>query len=156
MRKTIILAALTAIITPGCSPGSGQEAAKKEITILLEQERRAHFNRDVDLFLSSFGDSMILVNKGIVKTPTREENKKRFGNYFGSVTFIKWDDVAPPVIRFSDDASLAYAIVQKQVILSYPDSLGKAFYDTSGYAWVSIYRKQDGKWKGEVNISTNK
>jgi hypothetical protein len=156
MGKIILPALLILIITLGCSHKPGLEAAKKEITALLEQERKAHFARDVDLFLSSFGDSMILVNKGMVKIPTREENKKRFGNYFRAVTFIKWDDIVPPVIKFSDDASLAYAIVQKKVILTYPDSLGKAFYDTSNYAWVSIYRKQKGEWKGEVNISTNK
>ena len=70
--------------------------------------------------------------------------------------FIKWDDVAEPVIQFSDDGTLAYAIIQKLVILSYPDSSGKKFIDTTNYAWASIYRKQKGEWKVECNISTNK
>jgi hypothetical protein len=123
---------------------------------LLQQERKAHFEKNVDLFVSEFADSMITVNKGKVTKHSIEQNKKRIEPYFTSVKFIKWDDVAEPVIKFSDDGSMAYAIVQKEVILTYPDSTGKAFFDTTHYAWTSIYHKQKGEWKIECNISTNK
>lgn len=137
---------------------SKHDLAKEEKAIrdLLQQERKAHFDRDVKLFMSEFSDSMVAVKNGTVKTATKEENEKRLGAYFGSVEFIKWDDAAPPLIRFSDDGSLAYAVLQKEVILTYPDTTGKAFYDTTNYAWVSVYRKQKGEWKVEANISTNK
>jgi hypothetical protein len=128
----------------------------KAIRKLLKQERDAHFSNDVNRFVAEFADSMISVNKGKVKIFTPEENKKRIEPYFKSVQFIKWDDVEEPVIKFSDDGSLAYAVVQKQVILTYPDSLGKPFIDTSDYGWVSIYRKNKTGWKVETNISTNK
>jgi hypothetical protein len=139
-----------------CSAKPDLAKEEKAIRALLQQERKAHFERDTDLFVSEFADSMINVSKGKLNRSSIEENKKRIGKYFGSVTFIKWDDVADPVIRFADDASLAYAIVQKQVILSYPDSTGATFTDTTDYAWVSIYRKQSGVWKVETNVSTNK
>ena len=126
------------------------------IKALLQQERKAHFDRDVNLFMSEFADGMISVNKGKVSVATPQENKERIGNYFSSVKFIKWDDLAEPVIRLSDDGSLAYAIIQKQVILSRMDSLGKSFTDTTDYAWVSVYRKQKGEWKVECNVSTYK
>jgi hypothetical protein len=139
-----------------CDPGAGSEKERKIILEMLQTERKAHFERNTELFIAEFADSMISVNKGVVSAPSKEEHKKRIGNYFGSVQFIKWDDTAEPVIRFSDDGSLAYAIIQKEVILSYPDSTGKAFYDTTHYAWSSIYRKSNGEWKVECNISTNK
>jgi hypothetical protein len=129
---------------------------EKAIRNLLNQERKAHFEKNVDLFVSEFADSMISVNKGKVTKLSVEQNKKRIEPYFSSVEFIKWDDVAEPVIKFSGDGTLAYAIIQKQVILSYPDSSGKKYIDTANYAWASIYRKQRGEWKVECNISTNK
>lgn len=85
-----------------------------------------------------------------------DENRKQINAYFGSVQFIKWDDVTAPIIRFSDDGSLAYAVVQKQVILSRQDSLGKLVINTTDYAWPSIYRKEKEDWKIECNVSTNK
>ena len=141
-----------------CNSNNKFDKQKETLAIsgLLQLERKAHFSRNVDLFMSEFADSMISVNKGKVSVATPEENKKRISSYFDSIKFIKWDDVKDPVIRFSDDGSLAYAIVQKQVIVSYPDSLGKTLIDTTDYAWASVYRKQKGEWKVECNVSTNK
>lgn len=143
-----------------CSCGNNNSFDKKKetqaITALLQQERKAHFERNVDLFMSEFADGMLSVNKGKVSVSTPEENRERISKYFGRVKFVKWDDVAEPVIRFSDDGSLCYAIIQKQVILSTIDSTGKPVMDSTDYAWASIYRKQKGEWKVETNISTNK
>ncbi|MEI9809653.1 MAG: hypothetical protein WDO16_18320 [Bacteroidota bacterium] len=108
-----------------CSNKADLAKEEKLIRSILQTERKAHFDRNADLFVSLFADSMISVNKGKVTVKSREENKKRFGSYFGSVEFIKWDDTADPIIRFSDDGTLAYAIVQKLVIVTYPDTLGK-------------------------------
>ena len=144
------------LLLVACSPKADIEKERKTILTMLQTERKAHFDRNVELFISEFADSMISVNRGEVSTPTREMNKERIGKYFGSVQFIKWDDTAEPIIRFSDDGSLAYAIVQKDVIVTYPHSTGKSFTDTTHYAWSSIYRKYNGEWKVECNISTNK
>ena len=139
-----------------CQTKDGYADAEKEIRDMLQQERKAHFDRDVELFVSEFAVGMTSVNKGVVSSPTKEENMQRIGKYFGRVEFVKWDDVADPIIRFSDDASLAYAIVQKQVIVSYADSLGKKMTESKDYAWATIYRKLNGKWLVECNVSTNK
>jgi hypothetical protein len=157
MQQNLTLALfLSALILLSCNRKTDLNKEEKAIRDLLQQERKAHFDRNTDLFVAGFADSMTAVNKGKVTTLSREQNKKRVEPYFNSVEFIKWDDVTPPVIRFADDGSLAYAIVQKLVILTYPDSTGKAFYDTAHYAWASVYRKQEGEWKVECNISTNK
>jgi hypothetical protein len=160
MSRNIAFAYMTtvAIVFCGCR-NNGIFDKKKEtqaITALLFQERKAHFDRNVDLFLSEFADSMISVNKGKVSVTAPDENRERISEYFGRVEFVKWDDVAEPVIRFSDDGSLCYAVIQKQVILSSPDSLGRKRMDTTDFAWASVYRKQRGKWKVECNVSTNK
>ena len=154
---TVVFFVITVIVC-GCNTGENFDKQKETqvITALLQQERKAHFEKNVDLFLSEFADSMLSVNKGKVSVATRAENRERIGQYFGRVEFVKWDDVAEPVIRFSDDGSLCYAIVQKQVILSSLDSLGKKKLDTTDFAWASIYRKRKGDWKVECNVSTNK
>ncbi len=130
-------------------------ADEKAIRELLKKEQQAHLEKDIDLLLSNGTPETIVVNRGIVSVPTEEQNTARFTNYFGSVNFIKWEDTADPIIRFSDDASLAYAIIQKQVILTFIDDV-TAKPDTTDFAWVSIWRKMNGKWKMESVVSTNK
>lgn len=155
MRYFII--GLLALFITSCSSNKANLAGEeKAITALLEQERKAHFERNADLFAGEFSDSMISVNRGVVKRTPPDTMRKSIQKYFGAVSFIKWDDLAKPIIRFSNDGSMAYAIVQKEVIVSYPDTSGGIFYDTSVYAWTSIYRKEAGAWKVEANTSTNK
>ena len=156
--KYFLFFILTAGFFSACSSKPDLRKEKAALLVLLQTERKAHFERDTDLFMGEFADSMINVNRGVVSAPSRDEHKDRIGKYFGSVRFIKWDDVTEPVIRFSSDATLAYAIVQKMVVLSYmdPDREGKSLTDTTEFAWVSIYRKKKGEWKVECNVSTNK
>jgi hypothetical protein len=138
-----------------CNAKPDFEKEKKTILGMLQTERKAHFDGNVDLFMSEFAEGMKQVNKGKLTVATKQLTRDRISKYFGSVQFIKWDDLAEPVIIFSDDASLAYAIVQKEVITTPADAPGQS-YDTTHYAWASIYRKQNGEWKVECNISTNK
>lgn len=99
-------------------------------------------------------DTIMAVKDGEVKRYSHDEMKARFNPYFGSVTFIRWDDEIPPVIEISDDGSMAYAVVKKEVLLTYDDTLGMPLYDTTHFAWMAIYRKIKGEWKGVANVST--
>ncbi len=139
-----------------CRTAPDLQKEEAEIRRLLRQERTAHFNRDTALFISEFADSMISVNRGVVSAPTRDEHRRRIGKYFSTVRFLMWDDIAEPFIRFSSDATMAYAVIQKKLILSRQGDDGLTVTDTSEYAWVSIYRKYNGEWKVECNTSTNK
>ena len=81
--------------------------------------------------------------------------KERFSPYFSNVEFIKWDDTAAPIIDISDDGTMAYAIVKKGVEITFPDSLGNTLHETTHFAWMAIYRKMNGVWKGVANASTD-
>ena len=144
------------IILCGCGTSPSLENERAAITALLDMERKAHLEKDVSLFMSEFSDGMISVNRGVVSQPSPEMNRDRIQDYFNRVEFIRWEDTAPATIKFSNDGTLAYAIVQKQVILSVKDSVNNNQLDTTDFAWVSIYRKTGNGWKIECNISTNK
>lgn len=147
---------ISLLLVTACSNTTNSDTDTQQILALLQQERKAHFNKDVDLFTSEFAKGMYSVNKGVVDSLPIEEHKKRIRSYFEVVKFIRWDDVAAPIIQFSDDHSMAYAIVQKLVILEVKDSTGKPTMDTTHFAWTSIYKKHNNEWKIVNNTSTNK
>lgn len=74
---------------------------------------------------------MLSVNEGNISVTTKDSALKRFSNYFAIVEFKKWDDVYPPVIEFSEDGSMAYMIVDKQVILTYKNDENKEIEETT-------------------------
>lgn len=156
MKKIFIVFLAIFFIASSCTNREALTGDHSAIVKLLQQERKAHFERNVDLFISEFADSMISVNKGEVKVPERNAQREKVGNYFSTMNFIKWEDLADPIIRFDNDGNLAYAVIQKRVVVSYHDSTGITKIDSTDYAWVSIYRKTGKEWKVECNISTNK
>ncbi len=158
MFKTtfILTAASLLILETACKPEVDREHATQQILRILQDERNAHFQKDIDYFTTNLESHLVSVNKGIVSKPTPSENAIRWKAYFNSVKFIKWDDAAEPIIRIADDGSLAYAIVQKIVIVKTVDSLNYERMDTTHFAWTSIYRRKHQRWKLEAITSTNK
>lgn len=130
-------------------------ADEQAIRDILKRDQQAHLEKNAELLLSNISLDFIEVNRGVVKRPTYEESTVRFTNYFNSVNFLTWEDIENPIIRFSDDGSLAYVIVQKRVITT-PIDNPTLSADTSDFAWVSIMRKSEGRWKVECIASTNR
>ena len=137
-----------------CSNRPDMESDKKALLALHQQQRKAHLDKNVSLLL---GDSTLTdyieVNRGLIKRPSYSESAKRFQAYFDEVEFIQWDDVTPPVFSFSDDGTMATAVVDK-IVITRP--LRDNRPDTAYYAWLAVYKKIKGKWVLHRMGSTNK
>jgi hypothetical protein len=153
IKFNIYLIAVLIAITQSCTPSPDFEAEKQAILILHDQQRKAHIEKNVDLLVSDSLTDFIEVNRGLIKSPSRSENLKRFEAYFNSVEFVKWDDVSPPVISFSDDATMATSVVDKLVIIK-RKSDNKL--DTAHFAWLAVFKKKNGKWQLHRMGSTNR
>lgn len=132
------------------------EDEKAKILELHNAQRGFHFNKDSVAFLNQLSDNFISVNKGEIEKPKKEATLARYNNYFSSVEFVKWDDVTEPIIRFSDDGSMAYTIVDKIVVVTYEDEEGNKQEGETHFAWTAIYTKHNGEWKIDCVTSTNK
>jgi len=132
------------------------EKARQEISRLEADQKIYHLTKNAKLFTDLFSDHFLSVQKGLVDSPTRKQSLDRFENYFKKSEFIKWADSKQPIIRFSDDGSLAYVAVQKEVIVKFSESNGSQTRDTTYFAWMTIYKKYDTGWKIDCVVSTNK
>ena len=151
MKYTLMLI----LIFSGCQQKQKTESDLEAVRNLLERGRKAHFERNAALLLEDMGekDTFLEINRGEVTQMTKEKSWQRFTNYFTAVEFVKWDDVAEPVLQFSDDSTMAVAVVRKEVITR---EVQGGQLDTTHFAWTSIYRKVNGAWKLDVITSTNK
>ena len=136
------------------SEGFDDESAA--ILKLHHAQRDYHFEKDSISYINQLSSDFISVNRGLITLPSRAETLKRYNRYFSTVEFIKWDDVTDPIIRFSDDGSLAYTVVDKIVQVTYEDEEGEKKLGQTHFAWTAIYRKTDEGWKIECATSTNK
>lgn len=161
MKKTnkllyYFLLILLPALSTGCSRKPDLEKEKKKLLNLHRQQQQAHLYKNAKQFVSQFAENMLSVNRGKIEVSVRDSALKKFQNYFDKVAFSKWEDVTPPVIEFSADASMAYMVVDKRVVLTYTDGENRRMEETTHFAWLSVFRKQaDGGWKIVCNISTN-
>lgn len=142
------------MILVACRPAPDLQAERDALLAIHEQQRKAHLEKNAALLLADSSNDYMEINRGFIKRPNRTESLQRFQSYFNSVDFIKWDDVTAPVFSFSDDATMATAVVDKFVVLRRKDEPSRL--DTSYYAWLAVYRKRNGKWQMERMASTNR
>lgn len=152
--KLFTILFLLLVACQACNNTPNLETEKKQILAIHSEQRRAHMEKNVALLLAGNAADYIEVNRGQVKKPLYADNFKRFTSYFESVDLIKWDDVAPPVISFSDDASMATSVVDKLVVTR--SRAGDNRLDTFHYAWLAVFKKVNGKWRLHRMGSTNK
>lgn len=129
-------------------------AAVKELLQIQQRERVAHFGKDAGLLVSVFADDFINIDAGKISRPAREESRKRLQAYFDRSEFLEWDDISPPIVRVSQDASMAYVIVHKRVRLKAKNEKGELEEGTTIFAWTENYEKQNGQWKLTAVTST--
>jgi hypothetical protein len=127
---------------------------KTKILQIHHAQRAYHFSKDSIAFANQLSGNFISVSKGKIRKPTMAETISRYHGYFSSVEFTKWDDLAEPIIQFSDDGTMAYTIVDKIVALSYPDENGNPLAEETHFAWTTIYRKYGDEWKIDCVTST--
>lgn len=116
--------------------------AIKRLIELHELQRTAHFNRDAKLLVSILADDYTEINNGKVTSSKKEDLIKRFQDYFDLATFIEWDDITPPIIEVSDDATIAYVLVNKRVKLTTQDKKE----ELTIFAWTATFKNINGNW----------
>ncbi|NNE30885.1 MAG: hypothetical protein HKN40_00805 [Winogradskyella sp.] len=153
MLSTVLLLAVLA-----CKESNEIDFDKEKQAILKlhKAQRDYHFDKDSIAFANQLSNQFISVNKGEIKKPERSHTISRYHNYFSSVEFLKWDDISDPVIRFSNDGSMAYTIVDKIVEVSNKAIEGSLSKDKTHFAWTAIYKKYGNEWKIDCVTSTNK
>jgi hypothetical protein len=153
---TVLISFLLLLASCQHAPEINIENERKILLSLDEQARQFHFTKNAKAMAEGVSTDFMSINKGVISKPTYNESFTRFDSYFKSVEFIKWDNKTAPVIRFSDDASLAYVAVDKLVVLKLKDDVGNAIFDTSEFAWLSVFKKINNQWKLDCIASTNK
>lgn len=147
---------LSCAIICSCKSKPDLEKARQELLALHQEQQTAHLTENAQMLMEQSADNAISVNRGKISRAPRDSSIRRFEKYFAGIEHKKWEDVQPPEIYFSDDGSMAYVVVDKRVVITYPDEKGKIQEESTHFAWVNIYKKQaGGQWKSVCIASTN-
>ena len=126
----------------------------EELLRIHAQDRQAHFGLDVAAILEHQGEPFVTVGNGRVDEASRAEVAAHFTRYFSGAVYFEWDDLEPPRIQISDDATLAWMIVRNRVRRSQTQPDGTVSQRQFVYAGLMGYAKRAGRWWRIANVST--
>jgi len=142
------------IIISSCSLKPDLEREKQKLLVLHDQQRTAHFDKNVRNLMAEQSDDFLQIQNGDISRPSLAERTRRMQAYFDRITFDSWDDTEPPIIEISDDATMANTFVKKLVVTKLKNGSGKTTLDTTRFAWTTTYKKIDGQWRMTAITST--
>ena len=76
-----------------------------------------------------------------------------FSGYFRDAKYYEWDDIEPPIVRVSRDATMGWMITTVRVRRTQSTSTGGETVRFV-YAGISTYEKRGGHWMEVANVST--
>jgi hypothetical protein len=150
---TLILLFFAGAVCAGAQPSPNLEKEKAELLRLHKSDREAHFKTDVDLLLENAPEEFISVSRGKISRSSKEDARKMFTGYFRDAKYYEWDDVEEPIIRISNDASMAWMITRTRIRRVQKNASGEK-EEKAVYAGIMTYEKRDGRWVRVANVST--
>ena len=151
---TIILLFAACAVCAGAQPTPDLEKEKAELLRLHNSDREAHFKTDVDQLLANAPEEFISVSRGKISRSTKADTRKMFTGYFRDAKYYEWDDVEEPIIRVSNDASMAWMITRTKVRRVQKKADGEEKEEKFVYAGIMTYEKREGRWVRVANVST--
>ncbi len=153
MRMVSLLLLLLCV---ACTPDvtSAPRSDEQRLLELHQAGLTAHMKGDVDGLLAGQADDFILVNRGEISSPSREQRREFFGPYLASTNFEFYRDTVAPVVKISRDGSLGWVIAKVAArgtsATADATSVGIEFEA----AWIELYERRGDEWFAIGNVSS--
>lgn len=130
------------------------ETERAALLAIHARDRQGHFQTDAAMLAEHQAETFIYVGNGEITNIPYADFVSSFESSFHNATYLEWDDLEPPILRISEDATLAWMIVRNRVRKRQLQADGTEAERKFIYAGIMTYEKQDGKWFRTANVST--
>ena len=124
-----------------------RSTAEQELVNLHKAQEEAHLTGNAALLTAQMADSVMIIQDGEAARFSKGDIEERFASYFEGVNYRKWETISDPILQVSNDGSLATIILQihSEAATVRNDSIGE--YQSTDWAWMTAYRKENDEWR---------
>jgi hypothetical protein len=152
----LLIVVAIAVGLTGCPDRFDPDKGRAEILALHQGFIDAHLREDTSPLVAPIPDEYLFVANGDVDKLDAENVREMLQSYFDATTFSHYADIAQPIIGFSTDGTVAWAIVRVRVAgTSHRDPEADREFDTQ-WAWITLYEKENDEWSRIADVSTNR
>lgn len=157
--KNGIVAALLVCVSATHLSISALEASERtsghadEILKIHEALLASHLQNSAEGVLADEADEIVVVTRGEVLFATKKDRTRQFADYLACSKFEQYRDLITPIVRVSEDGTMAWLIAQVQIVGVQTVGDDERVPIESTWAWIELYEKRDGRWVrvGEVS-----
>lgn len=132
-----------------------RSADERELLRLHDELIEAHRSGDVGRWMAVESPAWVSANGGRVSFPGEADRRAGRAAYLQRTTFEAYRDLRAPLVQVSEDGSLGWVIAEVEVRGTMEGPTGsEPFHDV--WAWVELYRKEDGAWRMVGNASNRR
>ena len=133
------------------APPAVDLAAEREALLAIHRAGiRAHVERNPDAIVERHADDFVSASRGKISRRTVAETREFFTKYFDGASYPQYEDAEEPVVKISDDGSMAWIMSRLRVRRVEKSGQEGSFV----YAGIMVYEKRDGRWMRIANVST--
>jgi Domain of unknown function (DUF4440) len=129
-------------------------ADERNILALHEAGLKAHMDGDIDALLAIQADDFLLVNRGEVSTPSKQDRRDFLGPYLASTKFEYYRNKVPPLVKVSQDRTLGWVAAQIEARGESMGSNGQARTIEAVFAWIELYERRGDEWVSIGNATS--
>ena len=155
LKSGLILLIGLACMAAACNRSGGNRADDvKELLAMHKQILEAHKQNNVEMWNSIEAETVTVASKGMLTEVSLKDRLPNRRSYLQTTKFEKYEDLRPPIIKVSDDGSLAWLFAQVE-IKGERELNGNRVQFHDVWAWVELYERRNGKWLGTGNASNS-
>lgn len=152
-QRCVATALLAFAFAAGCARESVSVEEERAALLSLHQASLdAHLASDIDAFLEPWAEEVLMVNRGVMDSSSKEAARLGFSNYLSLTTFEHYRDRKPPIVEVSQDGTLGWVAAEVEAKGVHRGEGGETPVEFVS-AWVSLYKKIDGEWRLVGNAS---
>jgi hypothetical protein len=127
---------------------------EQQLLELHQDGLTAHMKSDVDMLLAGQADDFVLVNRGDISCPTKEQRRQFLGPYLAATKFEFYRDTVTPIVKISSDGSLAWVIARVEARGISVAADGTEVDIEFEAAWIELYERRGNAWLSIGNVSS--
>ena len=155
--------AVVALFIAAALSGHAPEAAvaqtaadEAEIRRIHLEVIRAHVENLPDLWMSLESAEYISVNGGRISFPPASDRLAGRRSYLDAATFTRYEDLREPIVRISDDGTLAWLAAEVAVSGTVVGADGEPEPFDDVWAWIELYERGPEGWRIVGNASNRR
>jgi hypothetical protein len=147
----LLVASVPAHAAESTSPTSADE---RRILALHEAGLKAHMDGDIDAFLAIQADEFLLVDRGEISSPSKQDRREFLGPYLASTKFAFYRDKVPPLVKVSQDGTLGWVAAQIEARGESVSPNGQTRTIEAVFAWIELYERRGTEWVSIGNATS--